>query len=794
MSKCETRLVAYDYSGSTEAVDFYHITVQRILTQYEPYDVVIWNNNLKESSPRELARINRTRDGDGGTRPILVAEHCFNKQIRGHLILITDGEILPRHVEALDEYLSTHPLQLTHIDCYLIQTAENDKLDATVIAPFLRGFPHIVYVFALNAQDPVILANGGSSNEEFLEELGSISTVADFQAKFDRLFSEIVSKMLGKSQDLAMRDAILAMQRRLMNEMKRLPPGFDRDALKAAFETGNEPEMIRLSRELHDGYLARWAEPTWPPQLFHLLRMCTGNLGQVYSLSALGSRFQADRVRRADVVQNFEVSDVSIANEGAPFLCPISYEEERDTVLLVVSTKEGLLAGEEGDVVNTIITNPLSAVRYPAFCKKLVSHLDHPVSLQSIKDAQQAGFPLVQSPLTRAPIIGGLCLSPAEEHAKVTNSVIAKLVADGKRVGNPDCWFVLIWWLIEEGWVPHLVDILPQVRQHLIFRLKSHLGTFTLTNVPYLPVTLVPMGIAFWTTLCAVAYGAGEDKASTYLKCHIGHVPILQKTVELIGYPIPDSARSFINRYLTFTHIRRLIIDRNFEAISWAIRAVHQFREIDLTKVSPDHKFPYVPSVIPIDGEEPSPEQVSEALAHLPQWFAGLSVQERRAAVRMLELFDIGSINFGDLARTTELINWQYQLRNYDLPAVPICPATCRPFHIVLPEHVEWYEMSKRVFGDIEHQIHVHRYFIECVTKLHAFPTKEEFLVFMFHAIVPRHKPTLPRLILEFADVVMNGYAEIMKTITPADFIKIAVRSERLAQRREMEHNWRQLQ
>jgi hypothetical protein len=108
----EPKLVAYDYSGSTEGCAFYHDTVRRVLFQYEPYSVVLWDNRLQVSTPKQLAGINRTRHGRGGTRPILVAQHCIENQVRGHLILITDGQILPRHVEALDTYLESNQMQI----------------------------------------------------------------------------------------------------------------------------------------------------------------------------------------------------------------------------------------------------------------------------------------------------------------------------------------------------------------------------------------------------------------------------------------------------------------------------------------------------------------------------------------------------------------------------------------------------------------------------------------------------------------------------------------------------------
>ena len=156
-------LVAYDYSGSTEGNDFYHTTVQTILQQYTNYDVILWSNKLKVSSAEELKRINQWREGDGGTQPIVIAKHLSEIDFHGDLVLITDGQIFERYVREVEQFMNDHEIGIRNIDCYLIQTC-GDKLDATVIAPFLR-FSHIVYFYDEGQSEPRILVQGGKSEE-----------------------------------------------------------------------------------------------------------------------------------------------------------------------------------------------------------------------------------------------------------------------------------------------------------------------------------------------------------------------------------------------------------------------------------------------------------------------------------------------------------------------------------------------------------------------------------------------------------------------------------------------------
>jgi hypothetical protein len=124
---------------------------------------------LEVSNARALKRINRERDGRGGTRPQVVAQDCVEHHIIGH-------------TEGIHNDLSTNPMITSSLGCSLIQTAEEDRLDASVIAPFIRRFPHHVLIVTLNAREPIILASGDAL-DELLDEMQSIHSSVDFQGK-----------------------------------------------------------------------------------------------------------------------------------------------------------------------------------------------------------------------------------------------------------------------------------------------------------------------------------------------------------------------------------------------------------------------------------------------------------------------------------------------------------------------------------------------------------------------------------------------------------------------------------
>jgi hypothetical protein len=153
----------------------------------------------------------------------------------------------------------------------------------------------------------------------------------------------------------------------------------------------------------------------------------------------------------------------------------------------------------------------------------------------------------------------------------------------------------------------------------------------------------------------------------------------------------------------------------------------------------------------------------------------------------MLEFTNSADISYRDFDCDVPEISWQYGLYDFDIPAVPICHATCRPFYVDPAKRVVWYEALRGVFEDVHNQIHIHWYFIECVTKLKVFPSKDEFILFVFNDIVPKSKLSLPFLIRRFVDVVFDGYAEIVAGLEPRAFIETTVRSMRLRSRQAME-------
>ena len=724
------RLLAHDFSGSTYGCQKYFDTVKSIyqLTPTPFTDFLLWSTSYKYVTQNEYEKILERKDGAGLTNPHVIVDWMLKNDFNGEVVLITDGQIPISSVEYLDKILekAEGKIQITKIECYLIQT-NSSKLDTTVIAPFIRRYPNEVILYGKEVE-PLQITTGTQTQEELIETIRSIKSIDEFQNQSNCVFSNVVTKMMGKPINIEIRDEILKLQKRLVSELRIPPKNFDLKGLLDAFKNHDIKNMKILSLQLNQAYHNQHSNMTWPSLIFHLLRMANGSLNQVYSVHALGTGFQADRIRRADVAEHFEAAETESTNCDADFICPITYEEESDVVLLIKKPTKPLLSGIEHDKVNEIITCPLAALKYKDFIKTLIEHIDHPISLSAMKSAENSNIPIKVSPLTRAPILGGLCLGAAEDHSKATNWTIANLMTGGKKVGNMDQWFALIWYLTEINQIPYLNPILPKLRQHMIYRLHNHNGTASLTAIPDICQTSLPVGICCWFSL--------NIDSNRFLQVHANEVPVFIKMVELAGYPIDPNV------------IRKSLIVSTEEGC----KRIGQQILPSLIEASYVTSKLY-PNVI-IDGEL-NEEEKAKAMSELPLSFSQIPTQILRIVVNHL----LG----GKINDDIPSVNWAYGLEPCKMPPIPICPTTLRPFLLVPHSFTPWTKAATAAFCPKNELINCHAQYIYYVNRYKKFPSKTELAEFCMKMIVPKRKPTLPAQIDQFMDCVVDGYNDVFK-------------------------------
>ena len=175
-----------------------------------------------------------------------------------------------------------------------------------------------------------------------------------------------------------------------------------------------------------------------------------------------------------------------------------------------------------------------------------------------------------------------------------------------------------------------------------------------------------------------------------------------------------------------------------------------------------------------IDGE-PSELQIEIVRSQLPQ-LCGLIRDEI-----IYDIFQLCDRNKADsdinvpfnLVHSTfaPVKNWPY---NTDIEAtsVPICLATCRPFTNIIHRgrEVNWNVKAEEIYG--KNYLSINNRFGECIEKYEKYPTKEEFLVYVYKYYSSRNYKTLPVCISQFVDEIFEDYSFILNSVEPSIFME----------------------
>jgi len=782
----ETVYIAIDNSGSTHGNQFYHGHVKSIVKAYANSVVFFWSDVLKVLTKEEFEYENAILSGWGKTVPRIVVDFCLQQGFSGKLILITDGSIPKAQVNELDNFIESNGITLSFVQCYLIQTSKK-KLDASVISPFISRFPNSIdFLNQYGSNGQNLLANG-YSKQSLVEDMAKISTIDAFESRFDFLFSQIVSKMLGKDIDMDLRRSVLNIQKRLLYSMKAPVIKDQSERILALLDSGKTKDALEFGSRIFQEYEFKYNNIDWPSKLFHLLRMTTGSLKSVYSISAIKSSYAADRVDRAHVEEHFLVSEAdNNEGNGTLFECPILYEESSDCVLLIAGLEEPILKLVGDEIANDIIQNPLNALAYPEAIQKIIQCIDHPVSLLSMKSAEDTGKPITVSPFTRRTLMGGLCLSPCDSHVKASNYTISIIASGGKVAGMSDLWFALIWYLIETHKdLRYLENILPQIREAMIYRLRTAKATATMTMLPFNCITTLPLGAAIWTLLNMQHFEPMPQSAYGIIRSHIKIIPVYIRLMELIGFQGTENNYAFLKRFSIYQFLNQNVKKAKTRELAAAHAITNKVIIIDRKNVS-TKPFPFIVSMIPIDGP-PSPEMREKAMQLFPFCYRELTDDDFRIAITHVLCRRNNNLNtsLNSLA-PYNIVNWHYGLDPFKMPTIKICPTTCRPYLKDPQTGQNWKSQSKSVFGDLSNQANVHNWFIRYAKRYNTLPNQDTFIQYLYHNLTPKHG-TLPAQTIQFVETVLSGYGEILTQIPENEVVRKIKRSDNLMIRERIE-------
>jgi hypothetical protein len=119
-------------------------------------------------------------------------------------------------------------------------------------------------------------------------------------------------------------------------------------------------------------------------------------------------------------------------------------------------------------------------------------------------------------------------------------------------------------------------------------------------------------------------------------------------------------------------------------------------------------------------------------------------------------------------------VDWAYGTGEQPVKIVKISPVTCRPIYIDADTGESWVDSAVRIYGvEPTKMISLNNQFGNFVCKYRAYPTRAEFLVFLYNRYVRlgSHK-TLPHAIVQFIDQVFEEFRDVMRTLSAEEFAR----------------------
>jgi hypothetical protein len=499
------------------------------------------------------------------------------------------------------------------------------------------------------------------------------------------------------------------------------------------------------------------------------------------------------RLYRVSQAVEVAVNDIEFGQcHAGSFVCPITYEDETDIVILITEPRHPILTGLRREDTRKLIDCPLNTMIHTHLRNAFLKCIDHPISLIAFREATAVGRPIKVSPMTRRNVLGALTLGCHPSHVAATNWTLFELLSGGKKLGNPDLWFAVIWLLIEDGKIPFLSEILPFVREHMRYRLRHSTAYCSLTALPDFVSYDVSLGTACWCALSSPAFHGVPTFLDTF-RLHMQHTRPLFELCKLVGYAIPP-AIDLYNRRLRVLITLRHMATTKFEQMKALVRALTQ-AVIVVINVSPDlakreHKLV---THIPIDGPASS-EQITNVMQLLPKWCGDIALEDVIGIAGLITRADVSladiplGIDWVAPALPKVAANWSHYQGVHNYP-VTICPKTARPFSMVVVggKRIPWRHAYAQHFGD-GLVFSCYNSFGRFVHKYGRFPSEDDLLLFIWAKYAMNgFASTLPPEARAMVSQTIHDFSQITASLSSRECARRFFASIRLQDRKILE-------
>lgn len=734
-------LFAYDCSGSTGNCEYYHSVSDEINSSNDSYTRVRWDTTINFITKNGLKDINSQRRGYGGTSPSCVAKLIKDKNFHGTLIFQSDGQISTSEISLCDSILNGWKFEKVIV--HLVETS--CKIEESCSIAFTRNSPHEINIYEKHSHNEYEKKTTSISNEDYLilEKIEEIKTIEDFTEKIPALEKILIAVNMGSRANPLLHEKLVKLKNRLI-KLKTL------EKVDSVTEFENNPSPTTLLKVWNEYY---GIVDDWSSYIDRFISWCSGSLLNVLNRSV------ANRIGRTQVQKFIPPETVEIIEDHfePKFACPISLEDSSNIIILMKKTEKIMWHDLEKNLQDMLINNPLNGIKNNAVCDFIKSTLDCVISIETYKELVDHGISDT-SPLTREEIFGGLCLGDHDTHVRATNSSIKHAFFGGKSLGNMDLWFAVIYFLVEEGKIPHLKEYSELLKRHLVYRIENSKTNMCLSGLNTFPTYKVSLKLALYSVITASSFV--RDAKQEPLRLHLQYVDTIISMLKLVNITIPTDIQEYIIYLKIFRYFMSEIKNGN-KKISNLIDAL-KFNAIKTEKMW-----------VLIDGK-PKEAQIEDVRSELPL-FCGFLRDEK--------IYDI--FQMCDRNKAESDINIPFALPEYEFPTVKnwpynldmeatkvdICARTCRPYSNVMYNgiQVNWRTKAKAVYG--ENFLSINRRFGEYIVKHEKYPTREEFLVYVYEFYSSRNNKTLPICISQFIDEIFEDYNQVLNSVSPSQFI-----------------------
>lgn len=795
-------MFVYDGSYSTNKETGYSKVAAELLNKLDEETTLYlyFDSNAKFIKKEELEYIIENKKGGSGTEPNKIIKLIKDINFHGTLILLTDGQIDQIEVDKMNKSLNGYVFK--EVEIWLVHTGTTPQTAAneSVSCPFTRYCPHTIVHRDRNGlplndkKEEIVVTDENISSLERLRK-GEITTITELRKNIENLDKSLLAYCIGSNGDTKLKDIIVDLKNKRIREKSNVEDNiYLNDFISQGINKVDLNDQIKCLEILFNNYYNPNPTETVEKTLDKYISWLDGSLKKQFDRSNITQREQ-----KAAVIQPVGIETVAIDIESAveEIECPILFVSSNAWILLIKNLGYSLFDKLNKETKDNLSNNPLLSLNDSKISSLLKDFFDSAITVDAALELKKNGM-LKKSPFTRKDLLGwgGICLGNHESHVSVTNSVIQNMISNGKKLGNTDLWFAVIFFMVERGDIPYLTEYLPMMQQHMIFRLKHSKTYMCLSGLSAYPVYKVPLGHALWSVISSSVFITDPKKEP--MRVHLQSLDYFFKLLKMVDYNVPIGMERYVQR-LRSLRVLLQIKKKGYKEKEEIENLIDALRYNAI--VVGGSRFIF------IDGT-PSNEQIVAVKSRLTGIFKDLEISEildinlksdRNKSESDIDMFPYNKSYDKYVAKETT--NWPYDAeppKNF----VPICQTTCRPFF------KNWYEEANLVYKQYNEEfgkkeldiltgkpikddykgLSITKMFGEYVMKFDKFPTKESFLIYLSEFYYTnRGKKTLPICIWQFLEERFQDHDDIMKKLTPEEFIIRWTKSVNIIDRINME-------